>query len=335
MAVVGKTYLNLKDKLSQTENGKVTSTIIDLIAADNVLIEDAIVVECNEGSYHKTTVRNGLPTIQFRKFYQGVAPSKSEHTQITETTGMLEAYSQVDKALADLNGDKDQFRLNEATAFIQAMNKTVQENIFYGNKGTNDATFDGLAVRYKEYSDKKDTVGYQVINAGGTGNNNTSIWFVGWGELNTHLLYPKGSQAGLKHEDKGVQTTTDSNGNMYDVYRDKFSWDVGLAVRNYKSNVRIANIDVTKLEGEDAIDLITLMVKAYHRFVKHAKNTKNVIYVTDTIATYLHLQAAEKKNVNLTMGEFAGQPVVKFLGIPVKTCDYLNDNEQAVPAAKK
>ena len=96
MAVIGNTYLTLKDKFAQKENGKIATTIVDLLSQSNVLLEDAVVRECNEGSTHKTTVRNGLPEVEFRKFYQGVASSKGEYTQITDTTGMLEVYSQVD-----------------------------------------------------------------------------------------------------------------------------------------------------------------------------------------------------------------------------------------------
>ena len=113
MALVGNTYLTLKDHFAQKENGKITNTIVDLLVQSNVLLEDAVVRECNEGSTHKTTVRNGLPEVEFRKFYQGVSASKGEYTQITDTTGMLEVYSQVDKALADLEGDTQQFRINE------------------------------------------------------------------------------------------------------------------------------------------------------------------------------------------------------------------------------
>ena len=63
MALVGDTYLTLKDKFAQTENGKVTSVIIDLLSMTTPLIEDAVVVECNNKTSHKTTVRNGLPDI--------------------------------------------------------------------------------------------------------------------------------------------------------------------------------------------------------------------------------------------------------------------------------
>ena len=76
MAIVGNTYITLKDKLAQTENGRAASAIVDLLAQSNAIIEDAVVRECNEGSTHKTTVRNGLPEVEFRKFYQGVNCSK-------------------------------------------------------------------------------------------------------------------------------------------------------------------------------------------------------------------------------------------------------------------
>lgn len=331
MGVVGNTYLTLKDKLAQKEGGKITNTIIDLLAQSNEILEDAVVRECNNGSSHKTTVRNGLPELEFRQFYQGVSCSKGEYTQVTDTTGMLEAYSQVDKALADLEDDTNQFRLNEATGFIEAMNKTVSENLFYGVKATNPAGFDGLATRYGKISNDVNSIGYRVIDAGGTGSDNTSIWFVTWGDLHTHIIYPKGSNAGLQHEDKGAVTVTMPDGKMYEAYRDYFKWDVGLSVRDYRSTCRIANIDVSNLDSADsAADLIKLMIKAYHRVKKYAKTGKTIIYCNDTIQTFLHLQAINKSNVNLTVENPEGKPVVNFLGIPVKNCDAILDTEARV-----
>ena len=331
MALVGNSYLTLKDMYAQTEGGKVTSTIIDLFMKSNVIMEDAIAVECNDGSSHKTTVRNGLPEVEFRKFYQGIAPSKGEYTQVTDTTAMLEAYSVVDKKLADLNGNTYQFRLNEAESFVQAMNDKVQTNIFYGNKGTNDAAFDGLAKRYDKLSNDKDSIGYQVINGGGTGSNNTSVWFVTWGDKQTHLIYPKGSQAGLQHSDQGEQTVTAPDGKgMMQAYRDHFSWDIGLSLRNFKATARIANIDVDKLGKDGGADLIDLLIDGYYRVKKHANGGKTVIYVNEKVGTFLHKQALAKTNVNLTFGEFAGAPIVNFLGLPVKVCDQILNTESQV-----
>ena len=243
---------------------------------------------------------------------------------------MLEVYSQVDKSLADLEGDTQQFRMNEAQAFLESMNNTVQQNIFYGSKATNPAGFDGLAPRYNKISADKNSIGYRVLDAGGKSNTNTSIWFVTWGDLHTHLLYPKGSTAGLVHTDKGAQTATDSNGNMYEVYRDHFKWDIGMTVRDFRSTCRIANIDVNELEGENAPDLLKLMVQAYHRINRFSKTGKTVIYCNDTIQTHLHFQAMNKANVKLSIDDYAGKPVVTFLGIPVKCVDQIKNDEKAV-----
>lgn len=336
MATKGNTFPTLKDYYSQLDGkGNITSTIIDLFVKTNPMLEDAVTIECNDGSTHRTTVRNGLPEPEFRKFYQGVPCTKGDYTPIKESTAMLEDFSEVDKKLAQLNGNTNQFRLNEADAHIQGMNNKVQENIIYGNKGTNAAAFDGLATRYNKISTKKDTIGYQVLDAGGTGDTNTSIWFVGWGEKGVHLIYPKGSKAGLQHEDLGEEPAYDAEGNQYRVLKDHFSWDIGMCLRNYKTCARIANIDVLKLDTDTAPDLINLMVKAYHREKRHAKlaGVKQVIYVNETIETYLHLQAMEKKNVRLTLDNVAGEPVLKFLGIPVKCCDAILDTEDVVQAA--
>ena len=331
MATIGQNYLTLKDMYAQMGgDGKVTAALIELFLTSNAVLEDAITVECNEGTNHKTTVRNGLPSVQFRNFYQGVECTKGDYTTVTDTTAMLDDYSEIDKKLADINGNTAQFRLNEAEAHIQGMNKTVKTNIFYGSKGKNAAAFDGLATRYNTLSDNEGELGYQVIDAGGTGDDNTSIYFVTWGDRHTHLIYPKGSKAGLQRTDKGQVTVQDDNGRNYEAYRDHFSWDLGLSVRNYRSSARIANINVSNLGTSDAADLIDLMVDAYYRIEEHAVNGKTVIYANNTIRTYLHKQAMAKTNVNLSIDEAAGKPMVKFLGIPIKCCSEILNTEAAV-----
>lgn len=331
MSTIGKNYLTLKDMYSQMGgDGKVTAAIIDLFVSSNAILEDAIAVECNEGTSHKTTVRNGLPQPQFRQFYQGVECQKGDYTPVVDTTAMLDDYSEVDKDLADINGNTAQFRLNEAEAHIQGMNKTAKTNIFYGSKGKNASAFDGLATRYNKISEKEGELGFQVIDGGGTGDDNTSIYFVTWGDRHTHLIYPKGSKAGLQREDKGQVTVQDAKGRNYEAYRDHFSWKLGLSVRNYRSSARIANIDVTKLKTADAADLTDLMVDAYYRIEDHATNGKTVIYANNTIRTFLHKQAMKKTNVNLSIEEFAGKPIVKFLGIPIKSCSEILNTEAKV-----
>lgn len=328
MATVGNTYLTLKDKYAQTEGGKVTNTIIDLLAETNAVLEDAVVVECNNGTSHKTTVRNGLPTAEFRKFYQGVSPQKGTYTQVTDATGMLETYSEVDAALADLNGDKEQFLMNESSGFIEAMNQTACRNLFYGNKATNPAGFDGLANRYAKLSSDENSIGHYVVDAGGTGSDNTSIWFVTWGNLHTHLIYPKGSKAGLQFENKGKVTKQNADGTMFEVYRSHYTWDLGLSVRDFRSTCRICNIDVSDLGTNTT--LIDKMVDAFGLIEDYAKTGKTVIYANRTVRTALHKMAMNKSNVHLTIDQFAGKPVVQFLGIPIKGCNAILNTEARV-----
>lgn len=333
--VVGNTYLTLMDKYNQTEGeGNITSTIIDLFSETNVLIEDATVVECNSGEYHKTSVRTGLPDVEFRKFYQGVSSSKGEYAQIVESTSMMEAYSEVDKALADLNGNTNQFRLNESRAFIESMNQKIQTYLFYGTKDVDACSFDGFSNRYNKINEDptdNKTIGHFVLNGGGTGNDNTSIWLMTWGNLHSHLIYPKGTKGGLQHEDMGQKTLKDAEGKQFEGYREHYTWNVGLAVRDFRSTARVANIDVNDLEGSNTVDLSKLMIKAFHRTNRYAKTGKSVFYVNEQVYTALHIQAANKSNVLLSLKEFGGEPIVMFLNVPVKCCDQILNTESKVP----
>lgn len=62
-------------------------------------------VEGNLPTGHKTTIRSGLPSATWRLLNYGVQPSKSTTVQVTDSVGMLETYAEVDKSLADLNGN--------------------------------------------------------------------------------------------------------------------------------------------------------------------------------------------------------------------------------------
>ncbi len=331
--IVGTNYLTLADlaKREFGENDKETS-IIDLLSQTNTLLEDANVVECNNGTSHKSVIRTGLPSATWRKLYGGVAPSKSTTAQVTDSCGMLEAYSEVDKDIADMAKAKEQFLLDEASAFLEAMNQECQDNIFYGNLGTSPEKFDGLAVRFGNISESKTNIGYNVISAGGAGDDNTSIWMVTWGNLHTSLLYPRGSKAGLQHENKGQDTKTLADGSMFEVYRSHFKWNVGLTVRDWRSTCRIANIDASALAAGSTI-IEDYLITGFYRINRFNKSGKTVIYANQETLTALHKRAKDKANVNLTIGEFGGAEIVKFLGLPIKCSDQILNTQELVTAA--
>ena len=330
MATLGNSYLTLADRFKRTENGKMAAEIIELMNKTNEIVQDANVLQCNDGTNHITTIRTGLPTAIFRNLYGYVPTSKSTTEQVKDVTGMLETFSVVDADLVDKSENPKAFRLTEARAFIEAMNQKLQETVFYGSIKENAAAFDGLSARYAKKSNDEKKIGSNIIDAGGTGNTNTSIWVVTWGDLHTSLLYPQGSTAGIQHKDDGVLTETSSTGGKRKVYQNHYKMDVGLSVRDWRSTCRIANISVSALETASAADIEALLNKAYYKIRRFAKTGKTCIYCNTTVLMHFEAQLREKTNVNFTIKEYLNENVLHYKNIPIRECDQITCNEAAV-----
>jgi len=330
MGILTATMPTLIDKFSREDSSKKVMKIVELMAKRNDILMDAEYQECNDGSKHKTTMRSGIPEPAWRVFNQGIQPSKSTTVPVLDTTGMMEDYGLVDKALADLSGNADAFRTSENMAKLQGFNNKASRYMIYGNTQSEPQAFLGLAPRY---NDKSAESGANIVDAGGTGSTNTSIWFVTWGEMTTHLLYPKGSVAGFQHKFLGQQTARAENGGDFEAYRDHFKWDIGMSVRDWRANARIANIDVTALtrDGATGANIIDLMIDAMYRIDNPEQGEgRTVIYANRTIQAWLHKQAMNSKNVNLTIGEYGGKKIPEFLGIPIKRIDAILNTEARV-----
>ena len=330
MGILTSTMPTLIDKFSREDSTKKVMKIVELMAKRNDILQDAEYQECNDGSKHKTTMRSGIPEPTWRMFNQGIQPSKSTTVPVLDTTGMMEDYGLVDKALADLSGNADAFRTSENMAKLQGFNNKAARYMIYGNTQAEPQAFLGLAPRY---NDKSAESGANIVDAGGTGSTNTSIWFVTWGEMSTHLLYPKGSVAGFQHKFLGQQTARADNGGDFEAYRDHFKWDIGMSVRDWRANVRIANIDVTQLtrDGATGANIIDLMIDALYRIDNPEQGEgRTIIYANRTIQSWLHKQAMNSKNVNLTLGEYGGKKIPEFLGIPIKRIDAILNTEARV-----
>lgn len=330
MGILTSTMPTLIDKYSRQDGTGKIMKIIETMAKNNAILQDAEYQECNDGSKHRTSMRSGIPEPAWRVYNKGVQPSKSTTVPVLDTTGMMEDYGLVDKSLADLYSNSDAFRVSENMAKLQGFNNKVARYMFYGNTATEPEAFLGLAPRY---NDKSAESGANIIDAGGTGSNNASIWFVTWGENSTHLIYPKGSVAGFQHRNLGEQTVRDDQGGEFQAYRDHFKWDIGMSVRDWRANARIANIDVTTLTktGATGADLIDLMIEGYYRLDNPMQGEgRTIVYCNRTIQTFLHKQAANKANVNLTLEEFGGRKIPAFLGMPINRVDALLNTEARV-----
>jgi len=208
----------------------------------------------------------------------------------------------------------------------------VGSTILYGDTATNPERFTGLHPRFNSLSADN---GNQIVDAGGTGSDNTSIWFITWGERTCHLLFPEGSQLGIRRQDLGEETKENTDGSLYRVFREKFMQDIGLSVRDWRGIARVANIDVSDLTSDISAgaDLLDLMVSAYYKLDNPGLADGNtVIYTSRTIAEFLHKQAMNKGTVQLTLAESAmgGRPVVNFLGYPIRRMDSVLETEAQI-----
>ena len=330
MAIIGALSKTLSDWAREIDPDGSIAKIVEILNDTNPILDDMQWIEGNLPTGHKTTIRSGLPSVTWRLLNYGVQPSKSRSVQVTDTLGMLEAYSEVDKSLADLNGNTAAFRLSEDKSFLEAMSQELASTLFYGNTNTDPEKFMGLSPRYNLTTAEN---GDNIIDGGGTGSDNTSIWLITWGDQTAHGIFPKGQISGLQHKDLGEQTLEDSATppGKYQGYRSHYKWDAGFTLRDWRYVVRIANIDISALvkSASTGADLVDLMVQALELLPSEGRGTM-VFYCNRTIRSMLRRQIKNTSNVNLTLETVAGKKVVEMDGVPVKKCDALLDTESTV-----
>lgn len=331
MAILTASNPTLVDIAKATDPDGGIAKVVELLNATNEIIQDMPFMEGNLQTGHRTTVRTGLPTPTWRKMYGGVQPTKSRRAQVTDNCGMLEAYAEVDKALADLNGNTEAFRVQEDAAHIEGMNQEFASTLFYGNEGTEPEAFTGLAPRFNSTTADN---GENIILGGGTGGeaDNTSIWLICWGDQTCHGIVPKGSQTGWQMTDKGqvtVENVDGSNGRA-EMYRTHYRWDLGLSLRDWRYVSRIANIDVASMATvANTKALIELMIRASEKLPTLGMG-RPAFYMNRTLRTALRLGIQEKIANNLSWETVAGKRVMVFDDIPVRRCDAILNTESLV-----
>lgn len=350
MAVLGTNVLTYADWASRVDPDGGIATIVELLSQTNEILDDMLVIEGNLPTGHKTTVRTGLPTATWRLLNYGVPNGKSTTAPIIDTCGLLETFNNIDEEVAELNGNTAEFRMSESMAFLEGMSQQMASTLIYGNTAVNPERFMGFAPRYNTVSTASAQTAYNVIDAGGTGSDNTSIWIVTWGPNTVHGIFPKGSRAGLTHNPVGGPSqkwpVLDANGNQYLAYKEQYKWKLGLTVRDWRYVVRICNIDVSDLSTVNAANLINAIIRGLRRLPTAPVTAspvqtsdapsirgvmgRTVIYTNRTVSTFLDLQATNKTNVLLQLSEFNGRPVTTFRGIPIRTVDAILNTESRI-----
>jgi hypothetical protein len=328
LSAIHPTLLDFKSTLGPDDK---VGHIIEILHRTNPVLDDMVFIEGNLLTGHQSTIRTGIPAPTWRKLYGGVQPTKSTKVKITDSCGMLEAYSEIDAALAELNGNSDAFMLSESIPHLEGFNQEIASTLFYGNEDTEPEAFTGFGPRFNLLAAQN---GVNIIDGGGTGSDNTSMYLVVWGENTVHGIYPKGSSAGFKMENKGKVTieSIDGAGGRMEAYRTHYRWDVGLTVRDWRYIVRICNIDISDLTKDAATggDLFDLLAQAFVK-VESLNMGKPALYGNRTIESYLRRQLVNKvKNSTLNMEDVAGRKVLTVDGVPFRRTDALLNTEARV-----
>jgi hypothetical protein len=332
MATLADTHPTLLDVTRRLDpNGKIDS-IVEMLTQTNEVLSDMVWMEGNQTTGHRTTIRTGLPAPTWRKLYGGVQPTKSRTVQVTESCGMLEAYAEIDKALADLNGNAAAWRLSEERAFIEGMNQEMASTLFYGNEGVAPEEFTGFGPRF---NDQAAANGENILTTAATPDNsdNASIWLVVWGPNTVHGIYPKGSVGGVQHTDKGQVTieSIDGAGGRMEAYRSHYRWDMGLCVRDWRYVVRI-NFDLEDIVANGATGpvLDALMRKALRR-IPSLSMGRPAFYANRDAMDALDLQSANKTTLAFkTIEDSQGKLMTSFLGVPFRRVDALLSTEAGI-----
>lgn len=315
----------LKDIVDRTAPDGTVAKIIEAAEISMPLLRDATFIKANDGDGHQTTIRTGLPELAERRYNQGIKQTKSTTMPVREQLAMLEDLSAVDAKLAEKSGNVSAYRASERIAKLQAGHIWLGRNFIYGSPALSPDTFMGFAPRY---SDKNSLAGSQIVDAGGTGTDNTSMYIVTWGGNGANFLYREGTTAGFEFKDM-----TPSGPELIDApvqtadrkkmrgYMDWMGVHIGLAVGDWASGARVANIDVSDLRDDPAdggADLIDLLIDAKWKLrtvqslgvsyeTGELVEGKTVIYVNGVIGAALEKQARNHKHVDLRFEQIMGR----------------------------
>lgn len=360
---IGTGQLTLLDAARRMDpDGKIGSLpIVEILARENSIIQDASVIEGNTTTGLLTTLRTGLPAVAFRQLNAGIQPSKSTTKQVHFTAAWLEGLGKVDERLVSMANDGPGLRLSEVSPFMESMGQTLASTAFYGDVRVNPDRFTGLSAYYaalnasyqrnpealvnpsstlpdsgRNVFDASTNSEGEVFGTPGDGNN-TSLWLITWGENGITMFFPKGSKAGVSHEDLGRWLVDDGRGigAQYLAWVDIYRANLGLAPRDWRQGSRIANIDVVALQsaGDDndqSANLLKNMIQAKN-YIQDLNKGRAFWYCNRVVHTYLEVKAMNKANVMLSSQTLEdGRVITKFAGIPIHRCDALLNTESAV-----
>jgi hypothetical protein len=330
VAALSNLVPNLVDAAKLVDATGKAVPLAEILMQDCALLEDMGWMQGSDSDGMDFLTRTGIPTPTWRKLNTGVQPSKGSTARVKFTCGHLEAVSNVDILLAQKYGE-NVIREIEDRAQIQGMQHEAQRALLYEKESSNPERITGLASYYESLSAEN---AKNIVDAGGTGSDNTSIFLVTHGLDGFFGMYPKGSSAGLqvsaKKEPIVIADAVGIGGATYEGYQSRFKWALGCGLADWRNCARICNIDYSNLmTGSSAADLVKFLTRAVN-MVKQPGKT--VLYMRREVLSALDEQgrASVSTGGGITYGVVEGKRIVSWRGFPIKVVDAIKIDEARI-----
>jgi hypothetical protein len=320
MATLGANIPTLLDVSAMFDKDGKELAVAEVLTQAAPMVRDMPMIESTDFDGHTASVRTGLPTPTWRRYNEGVQPSKGAQATIKFTSGSLEIVSNIDARLAAKYADPNVARGNALRAAMQGMAHEMQRSLFAENEKTNPGRITGFEAFYNSLSAESAD---NIIDCGGTGSDNTSVWIVSWHPDYVTGFYPRGSRAGIqttKLDNILIQDGNGLAGATYLGHQDRTAVDFGLALLDWRKVVRLCNIDHSNLvTNSSAADLIKFLSRGVDA-LDEAPGGKTIIYMRKDVKGVLNEQARASVSTGggITYEEVDGRKLTMWRGIPIE-----------------
>ena len=277
-------------------------------------------------------------TITARRANEGMTGLLTGKEQIRDTMIYFNNPIEPDKAVLTPLTDPGAFYNQEIELLGGAYGEASANGLFNGDSNNDPGReVDGLAKRTASLpASATDTTDpfYTVVDGGGSGSTNASVYVLGLGKAGVHFIYPKSSTGGLKVTRHGPQKVypTDGSNKFYwtpDSVELEQHW--GLVATNRRAVGRLCNVDVTTLKF-DAATGTNLQDKLIYLLSRvELAGLTPVICANNEVRTYFHAQAANKGNARIRYGiDDAGVSNYMLDDVPILRCDSIGSAEARI-----
>jgi len=307
----------------------------------NLMLSDAYVMEANEVLGHTGSRQTTLPTPQIVKVGAYWSGSVAQWAKFHDDISIFRDTIVIPQDVEKLNGTASVSEAEESHK--EGFGQGVQNHLIYGTSVADPEKFDGLDVRYKTPDDESgsndqldpaSTADYGVWDAGGTGSDTTSIWFIQWGPQKAGLITPfQDPQMGIKITDMGLQKEVDSvtsNATSHRwSYYTELEWWLGLSIFDIRAVARLRNIEASI----DSLDLG--IIKQITQILTEAFRGPETVwmYVPPRMETHMKIMAQNKQNVMFSKENPYQVPLLMWDNSPIRRCESILLTETAVAAA--